>query len=325
MTAAPLRVGVIGYRNHAARILDVLGRVPSVSVDRIYHPTKALALSGATNEFAELLDCAAIFIASPNETHAEYLQALAEFRGYVFCEKPPVTRPEDIAKIRIPPERIFFNFNMRFSLMARAISECLEAGHLGRVLFADAFVSHGLAFKPIYAGSWRSDRLTHKLGVIETVGIHHLDLFNTFFGEAVSISGAGGVFSGNGTAFDAGRITLTYPDGCMASVTTSYASPGLSHLRIVGTDGLLEVNAEHIVLRGPRDVFDEQGGFVLPPVLREFDPPAQGLYRDSLERSIRYFVDKARTGAAIDRKLYADSMSTMRSIFALTRQLDARA
>ena len=42
----------------------------------------------------------AIIISSPNETHFKYLTLILEkFKGYIFCEKPPVTELAELKKL----------------------------------------------------------------------------------------------------------------------------------------------------------------------------------------------------------------------------------
>ena len=54
------------------------------------------------------------FITSPNTTHFKYLHNLSE--KYIFCEKPPVSKLEDLNKLRkMNTGKIYFNFNLRFS------------------------------------------------------------------------------------------------------------------------------------------------------------------------------------------------------------------
>jgi predicted dehydrogenase len=112
-----LRVGAIGYRHHAATIIDLVNRSGKASVERIYHPSKTIDVLGATNRLDDLLDCDAILILSPDRTHFEYLEFFTKkCDAYIFCEKPPATTRSELEALWARSgDRVFFNFNFRFS------------------------------------------------------------------------------------------------------------------------------------------------------------------------------------------------------------------
>ena len=312
-----LRVGVIGYRNHAARIRRILEEMSGVAVSRVFHPDRRPDVEQGTNRLEDLRECDAVFIVSPNATHASYLDTFADFPGYIFCEKPPVTSRRELAAIRNDPARTWFNFNMRQGLFARVARESLEAGALGRVLFADATTCHGLAFKPGYPESWRADASSHRGGILETVAIHYLDLFKHLFGDVRSASALARNVAGTGSAPDTVRCALSFAEGCMSTITASYAAPFHNTARIVGTEAVLEKIGDRVMLRGPRDTFDESGRFVDPPVLETFETPEGGLHADSLRRSVAWFVQRAMTGQALDGRSFRESLGTMELLFGL--------
>jgi len=85
-----VKLGIIGYKNHAERLLNILDKKKDCHVEFIYHPTKKLKDVRGTNKILDLLSCDGILISSPNDTHFSYLKKLEKFNGYIFCEKPPV-------------------------------------------------------------------------------------------------------------------------------------------------------------------------------------------------------------------------------------------
>jgi len=95
-----LKIGLIGYRNQAERLIDIIKSRADSKLECIYHPTKKFDDSLFTNRFDDLLVCDAIIISSPNDTHYKYLTKLQNFDGYIFCEKPPVTSINDLEKLR---------------------------------------------------------------------------------------------------------------------------------------------------------------------------------------------------------------------------------
>ena len=96
-----MKLGIIGYRNHALRLRSIIEKKPNCRIDFIYHPTKKINNSKFTNDFSKLLSCDAIIIASPNSTHYAYIKKLVKnYTGYIFCEKPPVTSKSELRNLR---------------------------------------------------------------------------------------------------------------------------------------------------------------------------------------------------------------------------------
>ena len=101
---------VIGYKNHALRIINHL--VDSAYFDKIiiYHPNKLKLLAFekisestvVSNDFKESLLCSCVFISSPAETNCDYIKkilALSKSIGnipYIYCEKPVAVNEKEL-------------------------------------------------------------------------------------------------------------------------------------------------------------------------------------------------------------------------------------
>ena len=95
-----IKLGIIGYRNQAAKLLSILENKPNVIINTIFHPDKKIDDSRFSNNFSDILDSDAVIIASPNHTHFNYIEQLLKgFSGYIFSEKPPVTSGKELAKL----------------------------------------------------------------------------------------------------------------------------------------------------------------------------------------------------------------------------------
>lgn len=312
-----LRVGAIGYRNHAKRIIDQVDASGLGRVTAIHHPTKGDAIPLGTTRLEDLFACDAILVLSPTDTHHEYLRALAQdFRGYIFCEKPPVSRLSQLAGIRIPGGRVYFNFNQRFGLLHHAAAAAMGDGTLGRPLSASMTIGHGLAFKEGYAGSWRADARRHPGGVAETLAIHYVDLLVSLLGEPCRWSKRSWNIAATGDADDTCHLALEFADGAVGTVFASYAMPAATEFRVIGTNGILEFTGDRLTLRGPRDSLDATGCFVPPPLIREQIMDWQTVYRDSLEKSVVYFLSQVQAGMPFPDRLFQQAMIVSRMVLA---------
>ena len=74
-----VKLGIIGYKNHAERLRNILDKKRNCCLKFIYHPTKKIKDVRGTNKISDLLSCDGILIASPNNTHFSYLKKLEKF------------------------------------------------------------------------------------------------------------------------------------------------------------------------------------------------------------------------------------------------------
>ena len=114
-----IKLGIIGYRNHAQRLIDFSEENSNCKLEIIYHPKKKIEDERGTNIFSDLFTCDGVIISSPNHTHLEYIvKLLNSSKVKIFCEKPPVNNEKDLKILENlsneDKQRIFFNFNFHF-------------------------------------------------------------------------------------------------------------------------------------------------------------------------------------------------------------------
>ena len=290
------KIGFIGYRNHAKKLLDIVEREENVEVSQIYHPTKNIDDSRITNNLKDLYECDGIVIASPNNTHFEYLKEVIENSNcLIYCEKPPVTSSEGIEYLeKLTSEqkkRIFFGFNLRFSEFNDFLKVYSKSEELGKIIQINIITSQGLAFKEKYLGDWRADGENNLHNIIENSSIHWIDLMVFNFGKTTNASYLPRLISNNGTSFDTNSVNLQFENGMGASIFSSYASPLVENIIIVGTNGFAIINDGKIAISYPRDTFDENGLFTNPKNKEELDFSFQTNGKNSLKKSMNYFLD----------------------------------
>lgn len=317
-----VRVGIIGFRNHAYRLYTLIQNHPDAQISKIYHPTKTFNLNECTNDFSDLYDSDVIIIASPNFTHFEYIKKLiSNFSGYIFCEKPPVTSNSELIFLKNLPtihkQKIFFNFNYRFSKLSTILKENLNSEKLGKISHINVISTKGIAFNDDYPNSWRADGTNNLHNILDTVSIHYLDLLFYNLGKITSINYSPELISQCGTSFDTCHISLTFENGITASIYNSYASPYVNEITFVGTNGIITIRNNQFTLSSPRDTFDKNNLFSTPPISEKFSLLLEDDYHQSLEKSINYFISIVKKQSTFAQKFFDTSITSNQTILNL--------
>lgn len=320
-----IKLGFIGYRNHAKRLIDIIEQRTDCTVSRIYHPTKPVNDLRVTNDLSKLFDCDAIVIASPNSTHFDYIQKLDDFSGYILCEKPPAISLEELDNIeRLPKQKkikLFFNFNYRFSGLSEKIGNYLNSEVLGKIIHIDIIATHGLAFKQEYQNSWRANGKENIHNLLDTVTVHYLDLINFHLSNNFSHYYLPRLLSSNGTSYDTNLLILQYDAGPTVSILNSYATSYMNELLVIGTNGYLSIRNDTFEIRSPRDTFDEKGFFISPPISQNNAFQMQEDYNMSLRKSLDYFITRVKENDNLDLDHFDASISTTRLLFKIKNNL----
>ena len=316
-----LNLGIIGYRNHAAKQISHIAERTDCKINFIYHPTKQLD-ERFTNNFSDLYDCDAIIISSPNKTHFEYIEKLSKnFQGYIFCEKPPAINQYELEKLDKFPsnlkQKIFFNFNLRFSDLNDLIKQEINSKELGQIIHIDIFASKGLAFKKEYDGSWRADGNNNMHNILDALTIHFCDLINLHLGKINESFYIPSLISKKGTSYDTGYVILRYENDVTLSIFNSYATPLINEISIIGTNGHLVIRNNQLVIHSPRDTFDKDGLFTNPPISRNSKFDISEDSNTSLRKSLDFFINKVQVKDKIPIEYFDTSMTTNRIILEL--------
>jgi len=318
-----IKLGIIGYGNHAQRLISLIETNKECKLKCIFHPNKKIDDTRGTNDFSDLLECNVVIIASPNNTHYDYLKKLKSFSGYILCEKPPVVNLEELNKLKKIKDsiskRTFFNFNYRFSKLNEILTKYINSKEIGEIIYIEIIASQGLAFKQEYTDSWRADGTNNKFNLLDTVTIHYLDLINQHFGISKNQFYFPKLISNNGTSYDTGHLLLEY-DGFNVSIINSYATPFIGELSIIGTNGYISIKNNILEIRTPRDTFDENNFFISPPIYLTKKFNMQDDYSLSLKNSFDFFISHVLNEKEFDISLYETSLNTTQLILELRSQ-----
>ena len=285
-----LNVGAIGYKNHAKKILEIFEKKKNVFISKIYYPKKINGIN-FTNNLNDLIECDIILILSPNYTHYKYLKFFEKkFKGYIFCEKPPVVSLNQLYNLNNNPKKTFFNFNLRHSKVFSILKEVIKKKKLGRIYHAYVSSSHLFGKNVSYKKSWRSKKRLNKLGLIENVGIHYIDLFSVLFDKPELILHSSNNLLKNTSAYDNCSVFIKYPKNLKLFMYLSYVTAFDFNIKLIGTNGIFEIynNKAELFLGHKKNSFTKR--YCKPPVSKSWKLSEEDLQKNSLKESINYFL-----------------------------------
>tara|TARA_B100001013_G_scaffold98200_1_gene55145 strand:- start:481 stop:1326 length:846 start_codon:yes stop_codon:yes gene_type:complete len=251
-------------------------------------------------------------IASPNETHSEWIEIIRSFGKdkYIFCEKPPVTDLQQLTKIKDFDPKTYFNFNYRYSLLAKTLKKYLETDEIGKLIHASFISSHGLAFRKTYKDNWRFTGNTLSSSIIGNVGIHYIDLVNYLFGDIRDINITTRKIASENLP-DSAFISIE-SQICTSSIFISYAAPFRNEATVIFDDGIIELSNGQITIQSPRDTFDNKKRFK-PAEIKTIETSftdSTSYYDDSLINSISYFFDRVENNKSFSSSSYEKAIIT---------------
>ena len=318
-TLKKLKVGVIGIRNHAKRLIDQLIISKKVNHVIAFHPTRKVENTKfeSTTKFSELLSCDAILISSPTKTHFNYINKLRNYDGYIFVEKPIVNNLIEERKLMNMEDKflskIYINYNFIFSNVFTEIKKILFSKSFGEHVFTEITSNHGLAFKKTYLDNWRA---SSKYGVAELVAVHFLNMIINLFDiknlEDVKVSSHN--HSGNGKAPDTFHIISINQIKNKFSILCSYATPFDISIKIIGTNGIIYYDGKELIFRYPRETYDQNERFKLPSIKKRKLINHAKEWQKSIGRSLDFFLDNVLKRQKFSRKKLVTGLLSMNII-----------
>jgi len=323
-------VFIVGYRNHAHRIIANLSKSGAYKNIYIYHPNKEVCnaikklhpKSIATNIFSDCLFCSSIYIASPSETHVFYLKKLLELSNgdlpYIYCEKPVATTTSEIKWLKTNyhtfKNKLFVGFNLNFSNFPSLIEKLIASNEIGSPIYANFHVSYGLAFKKEFDDNWRFNNQKPFSTLIGNLGIHYINMCVRLFGEPIK-SSLIEAHHANHKNSDTCILQMRHASNVTSNIFLSYATIYNEEYKVCFTDGEINQSQGKIKLFYPRDIFDANGEFTRPNPETLY---TQTNERDStLSRSINFFINKVVKGIPLEESELESSINTSSTILKL--------
>lgn len=333
-----MKIAIIGYKNHASRLISIINSLGICNKLVIYHPNKAKLLYGfnkkdlcletvLTDSLDLLLKCNCIFIASPTSTHFEYIfKILPKYKGYIFCEKPPCSSSIEAEKLSLlsisEKERIYFNFNYRFTELSKLCKEAISKKIFGSLISLEFYSSHGMAFQSSYKKNWRNTSSSILENILGNVGIHYIDLVNYLVNDSRISSVNSLKVSKNSNLMDTALINIISKECLPISIFLSYAAPFQNTAKITFSDAIVELSNGKLSLFSPRDTFDSHG-FYKPPeqkILNEFEN-SRDYYNQSLIESIQFFIHQVSNKKKLSSGDFDCSIKSAHNILSIHNML----
>lgn len=313
-----MRIGIIGYKNHAERLIKIIAQQKDITDLWVFHPNKERLsnLSFPSSVFSlhttaiieDLLGLDAVFISSPSETHYSYIFKLVDKVNYLFCEKPPGVNQTELNNLlrlkRSQRQKIFFNFMFSRSPLSNIVRGRTVDGNLGDLVHASFTASQGLAYKPGFENNWRFTKKNIFSSIVGNLGVHYVHLILELFGNAeVGFFKKSAVATKSG--YDTSYFALSLCKKQCASVLLSYAAPCLQEATIIFSNGIITLNNGVVMEHKPRDIFDQSGKYTPPPKELLFKPSSSNEFYDlSLSNMIDFFFSTIQRQGSFDDKQF---------------------
>jgi len=290
-----MNVAIIGNGTHSKRIQKIL-KTHKIFFS-VFKGEKPSYLNN--NDFKKIEKYDAVFILSSNYSHARYIKRFK--KKYIFCEKPPVLKKEDISFLKkINRGKIYFNFNYRFSIFTEALLKYKKK--LGKLIFVNLVSTHGLSLTKKYKSDWRSKKKFCKTGVLEILSIHLIDILFYVFNE-IKVKNIRLInHSKIGSSFDTSFSSFENKSNAIINVFSTYYSSYIKKNLFLFSDGYIEQNENYLEVRGPSSNFDKNGYFIKPKIMERIRINSKLDYHISLEKSVKFFIKKVKSGNRFKKK-----------------------
>jgi len=185
----------------------------------------------------------AVYVATPNRFHAEYVEAAARLGKHAICEKPLATTPEEAERMIAACERadvtLMTAYRLQTEPAVRRMRELLAEGVVGDPVH----VSGGFSNRIVDDAGWRMDESVAGGGALVDLGIYPLNTAR-FLLSADPVAARATTVERDGAGVDEHvSFLLEFPDGITASCVGSFLAHHDSRLQVLGTDGRIAIDS----------------------------------------------------------------------------------
>jgi scyllo-inositol 2-dehydrogenase (NAD+) len=262
-----VRVALIGIGSWSAVIANAVQRSSKLEMATCFtrDPKKRAAFSKkygcdqdkSVDDVLKRTDIDGVLLTTPNAVHAEHALAAARHGKHVYVEKPIANTMSDARKMveacRDAGVALLVGQDMRRLAGFRKMKALIDRGAIGKPVMVESNFSARLGFE-LTPDKWRwyGDDSGCPAGALMTMGIHHADTLNYFFGPVEKVFSFFSKLYIPADVEDVEMTTFRFESGVLGHIGSTYASPRANWIRAYGTDGHLVCN-----LSLPNLPFDE--------------------------------------------------------------------
>jgi 1,5-anhydro-D-fructose reductase (1,5-anhydro-D-mannitol-forming) len=181
----------------------------------------------------------AVIVATPDATHESQVIAVARAGKHVLCEKPMTTTVAGCermaAAVRASGIIFAMGYNNRFNTGLQRIKALLDAGEIGPVRYARAFLTAQVQNPQ----GWRASSDLASYWAMSAVGTHLIDLWRWYFGEPASVGGGVASPVYHGPRDEVAALVFDYPGRLLAEVCVSAVFRNGNRVELHGEDGAI--------------------------------------------------------------------------------------
>ena len=248
MSAAPIRVGLIGY-GYAGRVFHApliaategieLVAVASSRAEAVREALGDVAVAPTPEALIARDDVELVVVATPNDTHAPLALAALAGGKHVVVDKPFALSLDEAAPVVAAAQRagrvLAVFHNRRFDSDFLSVQAAIARGDLGEV---GHFESHFDRFRPQVRDRWR-ERAGGGGGIWYDLGPHLIDQALQLFGVPEAVEASLATLRPGAVADDWAHAILHYPGKRVILHTSMLVAGGSARFTVHGTAGSL--------------------------------------------------------------------------------------
>ena len=328
MIDAPLEmyrhtVGIIGYRNHSKKLINIFEKNSKIKKIIVFCYKEELVLNLKnknknkkifyTKELSDLKSfCNLIIISSPSDTHFYYLKYFIKYKKYIFCEKPGFINKKQIRFMENLPNqiksKIYFNYNLLHSNFYQFIKKNKNLDK--EILHMSYHSSTGIAFLKKFRNNWRFTSKDIMQRITGNWGVHSTNLALNIFGKLKDYLISEKSVSSK-KKIDTCSISLNFENNKTVNIFLSYAAPMNDTMTLFFTNKILKYEDCKVFEFSPRNHFDKKGLFKKPPK-KNLSNLNGDMSNNSLENSVKYFIDLAINNKSFPKNLFNNAIETVK-------------
>lgn len=248
MGEKPVTVGFVGVGRWANVLAEAVRRSSQLTVGGCYARSPE-----RREEFARQYGCRAfpslealledsgieaVVVVTPNNAHAEVIEAAAAYGKPVFVEKPIANTLADALRIKRACEQakipLAVGHSARRLKGIRRIKALLDSGDLGNLVLVEANFSNDRAWE-LKPGQWRFHREESPGGPLIQLGVHHVDTLHYLGGPIDRVQAFVKRLYTPAEVEDATAVLCEFTRGPLAYIGSAWVSPGVFWFRVYGT------------------------------------------------------------------------------------------